>query len=46
MSVHGLEVELLQVRGKLLSLQRDYEKQYEELTKLRVKVNEYERKDA
>jgi hypothetical protein len=33
-----LEVELLQVRGKLLSLQRDYEKQYDELVKVRKEL--------
>jgi hypothetical protein len=38
MSVHGLEVELLQVKGKLQSLQRDYEKLYGEVTRLRVEV--------
>jgi hypothetical protein len=40
LSVHSLEVELLQVKGKLQSLQRDYEKLYGEVTVLRVKVAE------
>jgi hypothetical protein len=35
MRVRSLEVELLQVRGKLLSLQRDYDKLYDELVKVR-----------
>jgi hypothetical protein len=38
MSVHLLEVELLQVKGKLQSLQRDYEKQYDELVKVRKEL--------
>jgi hypothetical protein len=33
---------IMQLEGALASLQRDYEKQYEELTRLRVKVNELE----
>jgi hypothetical protein len=38
LSVHSLEVELLQVKGKLQSLQRDYEKQYDELVKVRKEL--------
>ena len=38
LSVHLLEVELLQVKGALASLQRDYEKQYDDLIRVRKEL--------
>jgi hypothetical protein len=38
MSVRLLEVRVLQLEGKLLSLQRDYDKLYDELVKVRKEL--------
>ena len=38
--------ELLQCQAKLASMQRDYDRLYDECVKLRLKVKEYEEKTA